>query len=307
MQISAWKAKLIVSSELKTVICDSQAKSFREVGIKTRRGAFGAIISLRPDSELNIYCARPGTRIWRSNLEGEVEETLQLREILQSQDGFSKMFYLADTDHLITYSSSAVHVIDPNDLNNSTSVKFVDGFVDGVCAFGSSIYVLTSGEISKYNLVFPATASEMMPTEDLIAAYEEIDGKKSETTRSGRGVGESVKSLFSKTAFVNPIVSARVAYAVQLPTTAASQREDVTDGEKESDTLDDYFGDIEEMFHINEEHYSMAAEYLSKRVRTLPNLAVYDFRKLFVSDEAAYPKDWREAEAASGWRQHGLG
>ena len=43
--------------------------SFSEVGTKTRKGRFGATLDVGNDT---IYCARPGLRIWRSNLAGKV-------------------------------------------------------------------------------------------------------------------------------------------------------------------------------------------------------------------------------------------
>ena len=37
--------------------------------MKTRKGQFGATLDVGKDT---IYCARPGFRIWRSNLAGKV-------------------------------------------------------------------------------------------------------------------------------------------------------------------------------------------------------------------------------------------
>ena len=48
---------------------NDKSLTFSEVGMKTRKGRFGATLDVGNDT---IYCARPGLRIWRSNLAGKV-------------------------------------------------------------------------------------------------------------------------------------------------------------------------------------------------------------------------------------------
>lgn len=58
---------------------------FRQIGNRPRDGAFGACFFISPHESLHpsrIYCARPGTRIWEVDFEGEVIQTHQFKSAL---------------------------------------------------------------------------------------------------------------------------------------------------------------------------------------------------------------------------------
>lgn len=283
MQICNRGSKLAVSSEMRTVICDTDAKTFREVGLKTRKGKFGATLA----GENTIFCARPGARIWRANTEGQVQETLQLKEILMTKDkaegvflehSFSTVFYLSSMELLVSYSAEAVYLINPKNLDFIHVMRWKNAPIIDIYSVAKSIWVLSDAKVCKYTVI-PDSSSlleeEEMTRTDLMAAYDDLgDGKPQQATITPdcrKTVGRKTnaekndiraKSVLSKNLFVNPMVNARVAFST--PVTELDNEPSAK--EKAEDIFEDYFSDFQDLFGIKEAHYSVAAGFLSKKV-----------------------------------------
>lgn len=96
-------------------------------------GDFGAAFhpSARKHSELVVFVARPGLRVWKSTPEGTVIETLLLKEALRSphsvipllglvpsttisteQEQFTRILFY-DEKYLVTHGQGTLFVIDP--------------------------------------------------------------------------------------------------------------------------------------------------------------------------------------------------
>ena len=117
------------------------------MGTKTRRGWFGATLNMGNET---IYCARPGMRIWRSNLNGKVGNhtlyqhiqefittfqvvaTLKLKEIFDDQGvsegdlSFSKLHLVPDLGLLLSFSGEMLFLVDPEDLKESIATQWAE-------------------------------------------------------------------------------------------------------------------------------------------------------------------------------------
>lgn len=58
-----------------------------EVGHKQRNGSYGSVLVACPDDEGYICCARPGYRLWKSDLSGNVLCTYNYKQILLESPG----------------------------------------------------------------------------------------------------------------------------------------------------------------------------------------------------------------------------
>ncbi|XP_067849683.1 centrosome-associated protein CEP250-like [Heptranchias perlo] len=88
VQLDYLEGRLLVSSLTRCYLCDTDREKFWKIGNKERDGEFGACFlpgaknvgSLQP----LIFCARPGSRMWEVNFEGEVLSTHQFKQLLAS-------------------------------------------------------------------------------------------------------------------------------------------------------------------------------------------------------------------------------
>ncbi|XP_043998671.1 tectonin beta-propeller repeat-containing protein 2 isoform X1 [Gambusia affinis] len=80
---------LLVSTQQRSVLYCTQKQEVLQLGTKPRKrtGRFGACFlpALCKQSDLQVYAARPGLRLWRSNVRGEVEETRLLKSFFDKQ------------------------------------------------------------------------------------------------------------------------------------------------------------------------------------------------------------------------------
>ncbi|XP_023208737.1 tectonin beta-propeller repeat-containing protein 2 isoform X2 [Xiphophorus maculatus] len=80
---------LMVSTQQRSVLYCTQKQEVLQLGTKPRKrtGRFGACFlpALCKQSDLQVYAARPGLRLWRSNVRGEVEETRLLKSFFDKQ------------------------------------------------------------------------------------------------------------------------------------------------------------------------------------------------------------------------------
>ncbi|MED6260985.1 Tectonin beta-propeller repeat-containing protein 2, partial [Ataeniobius toweri] len=80
---------LLVSTQQRSVLYCTQKQELLQLGTKPRKrtGRFGACFlpALCKQSDLLVYAARPGLRLWRSNVRGEVEDTQLLKSFFDKQ------------------------------------------------------------------------------------------------------------------------------------------------------------------------------------------------------------------------------
>ncbi|KAM9302050.1 BLOC-2 complex member HPS5 [Gastrophryne carolinensis] len=88
VQLDFLDGRLLISSLTRSYLCDTEREKFWKIGNKERDGQYGACFfpggrSFGGQQPL-IYCARPGSRMWEVNFEGEVQSTHQFKQLLSS-------------------------------------------------------------------------------------------------------------------------------------------------------------------------------------------------------------------------------
>ncbi|XP_036618620.1 Hermansky-Pudlak syndrome 5 protein [Trichosurus vulpecula] len=87
VQLDYLDGRLLVSSLTRSFLCDTEREKFWKIGTKERDGEYGACFFPGRSSGTQqplIYCARPGSRMWEVNFEGEVLSTHQFKKLLSS-------------------------------------------------------------------------------------------------------------------------------------------------------------------------------------------------------------------------------
>ncbi|XP_027128690.1 BLOC-2 complex member HPS5 isoform X1 [Larimichthys crocea] len=139
VQLGYQDGRLLVSSLSRCYLCDTEREKFWRVGNKERDGEYGACFfpqnrGLLVGQPPLLYCARPGSRIWEANFNGEVLSTHQFKQLLacpplplitnrnephynpvqkSSQSiAFPKLLYFGD-QNLLTWTDSAIYIITP--------------------------------------------------------------------------------------------------------------------------------------------------------------------------------------------------
>ncbi|XP_051885108.1 Hermansky-Pudlak syndrome 5 protein isoform X2 [Pristis pectinata] len=86
VQLDYLEGRLLISSLTRCYLCDTEREKFWKIGNKERDGEFGACF-LSGAKTIGtphpfIFCARPGSRMWEVNFEGEVLSTHQFKQLL---------------------------------------------------------------------------------------------------------------------------------------------------------------------------------------------------------------------------------
>ncbi|KAM7375642.1 hypothetical protein PAMP_005437 [Pampus punctatissimus] len=80
---------LLVSTQQRSLLYCTQTQEVQQLGTKPRKssGRFGACFlpALCKQSDLQLFAARPGLRLWRSDIRGQVEETRLLKSLFNTQ------------------------------------------------------------------------------------------------------------------------------------------------------------------------------------------------------------------------------
>ncbi|KAM3870930.1 tectonin beta-propeller repeat-containing protein 2-like [Diretmus argenteus] len=80
---------LLVSTQQRTLLYCTQEQKLQQLGTKPRKssGRFGACFlpALCKQSDLQVFAARPGLRLWRSDVRGLVEDTRLLKPLFNTQ------------------------------------------------------------------------------------------------------------------------------------------------------------------------------------------------------------------------------
>ncbi|KAL6038056.1 hypothetical protein STEG23_031088 [Scotinomys teguina] len=85
VQLDYLDGRLLVSSLTRCFLCDTEREKFWKIGNKERDGEYGACFfpgKFVGGQQPLIYCARPGSRMWEVNFDGEVLSTHQFKKLL---------------------------------------------------------------------------------------------------------------------------------------------------------------------------------------------------------------------------------
>ncbi|XP_028716121.1 Hermansky-Pudlak syndrome 5 protein isoform X1 [Peromyscus leucopus] len=85
VQLDYLDGRLLVSSLTRCFLCDTEREKFWKIGNKERDGEYGACFfpgKFAGSQQPLIYCARPGSRMWEVNFDGEVLSTHQFKKLL---------------------------------------------------------------------------------------------------------------------------------------------------------------------------------------------------------------------------------
>lgn len=87
VQLDYLDGRLLISSLTRSFLCDTEREKFWKIGNKERDGEYGACFfpgRCSVGQQPLIYCARPGSRMWEVNFDGEVISTHQFKKLLSS-------------------------------------------------------------------------------------------------------------------------------------------------------------------------------------------------------------------------------
>ncbi|KAF5274300.1 hypothetical protein FQR65_LT04418 [Abscondita terminalis] len=173
VQIDVYLKFLLISTLTRTYICDTEKEQYRQIGKKLRNGRFGACFAVNNidqnvvpvetltnkgvykklrdyepffthiNDNVQIFCSRPGTRMWEAKLNGSVTCTHQFKNFLKDQPtdiiklddngdarfnicknsdlktddliNFSKVFTF-ENKYIITFSKGGFYIFDPKDI-----------------------------------------------------------------------------------------------------------------------------------------------------------------------------------------------
>uniref|UniRef100_A0A8D2NHF9 Hermansky-Pudlak syndrome 5 protein homolog n=1 Tax=Zonotrichia albicollis TaxID=44394 RepID=A0A8D2NHF9_ZONAL len=177
VQLDYLDGRLLISSLTRTYLCDTERQKFWKIGNKERDGEFGACFFPVGKNSGNqqplIYCARPGSRMWEVNFDGEVQSTHQFKQLLSSPPlpvvtlrhdphytgsscspqslSFSKLLYL--TEHcVVTWTERGIYVFLPQSLQVLLWSEVKD--IQDIAVHKSELFCLhTNGKVVHLSLL----------------------------------------------------------------------------------------------------------------------------------------------------------
>ncbi|XP_051660343.1 BLOC-2 complex member HPS5 isoform X2 [Manacus candei] len=177
VQLDYLDGRLLISSLTRTYLCDTERQKFWKIGNKERDGEFGACFFPVGKNSGNqqplIYCARPGSRMWEVNFDGEVQSTHQFKQLLSSpplpvvtlrQDphytgsscspqslSFPKLLYL--TEHcVVTWTERGIYIFLPQSVQVLLWSEVKD--IQDIAVYKSELFCLhTNGKVVHLSLL----------------------------------------------------------------------------------------------------------------------------------------------------------
>ncbi|XP_017664621.1 PREDICTED: Hermansky-Pudlak syndrome 5 protein [Lepidothrix coronata] len=177
VQLDYLDGRLLISSLTRTYLCDTEREKFWKIGNKERDGEFGACFFPVGKNSGNhqplIYCARPGSRMWEVNFDGEVQSTHQFKQLLSSpplpvvtlrQDphytgsscspqslSFPKLLYL--TEHcVVTWTERGIYIFLPQSVQVLLWSEVKD--IQDIAVYKSELFCLhTNGKVVHLSLL----------------------------------------------------------------------------------------------------------------------------------------------------------
>ncbi|XP_055382857.1 BLOC-2 complex member HPS5 homolog [Condylostylus longicornis] len=105
VQISDFESLLLISNSTKCILCNTEYEEYKQIGNRPRDGDYGACFTISSNENVfpsRIYCARPGSRIWEVDLEGNVLKTHQFKQALACPPiNFPKIYTSSTTSSIM--------------------------------------------------------------------------------------------------------------------------------------------------------------------------------------------------------------
>ncbi|NWR54425.1 HPS5 protein, partial [Bucorvus abyssinicus] len=177
VQLDYLDGRLLISSLTRTYLCDTERQKFWKIGNKERDGEFGACFFPVGKNNGNqqplIYCARPGSRMWEVNFDGEVQSTHQFKQLLSSPPlpvvtlrldphytssssspqslSFPKLLYL--TEHCVmTWTERGIYIFLPQSVQVLLWSEVKD--IQDIAVYKSELFCLhTNGKVMHLSLL----------------------------------------------------------------------------------------------------------------------------------------------------------
>nr|XP_009933575.1 PREDICTED: Hermansky-Pudlak syndrome 5 protein [Opisthocomus hoazin] len=177
VQLDYLDGRLLISSLTRTYLCDTERQKFWKIGNKERDGEFGSCFSPVGKNGGNqqplIYCARPGSRMWEVNFDGEVQSTHQFKQLLSSPPlpvvtlrldphytgsscspqslSFPKLLYL--TEHCVmTWTEKGIYIFLPESVQVLLWSEVKD--IQDIAVYKSELFCLhTNGKVVHLSLL----------------------------------------------------------------------------------------------------------------------------------------------------------
>ncbi|NXX86727.1 HPS5 protein, partial [Urocolius indicus] len=177
VQLDYLDGRLLISSLTRTYLCDTERQKFWKIGNKERDGEFGACFFPVGRNSGNqqplIYCARPGSRMWEVNFDGEVQSTHQFKQLLSSPPlpvvtlrldphytssscppqslSFPKLLYL--TEHCVmTWTERGIYIFLPQSVQVLLWSEVKD--IQDIAVYKSELFCLhTNGKVVHLSLL----------------------------------------------------------------------------------------------------------------------------------------------------------
>jgi hypothetical protein len=141
---------LLVSSLIRSVLCDTRKKTFTEVGKRLRNGRFGACILCE-----DVIAARPGLRLWKAGLNGDVIHTYQFHlpcrrdeaptvSRHKKMDTFTKLFTLG-YQRIVSFSPNGLYVMNVGSEDDPIiTCKAANVIIKDIRVWENKLFILTS-------------------------------------------------------------------------------------------------------------------------------------------------------------------
>ncbi|NWI92366.1 HPS5 protein, partial [Pitta sordida] len=177
VQLDYLDGRLLISSLTRTYLCDTEREKFWKIGNKERDGEFGACFFPVGKNSVNqqplIYCARPGSRMWEVNFDGEVQSTHQFKQLLSSPPlpvvtlrhdphytgsscppqslSFPKLLYLSE-HCVVTWTERGIYIFLPQSVQVLLWSEVKD--IQDIAVYRSELFCLhTSGKVVHLSLL----------------------------------------------------------------------------------------------------------------------------------------------------------
>ncbi|XP_062609661.1 uncharacterized protein LOC134271482 [Saccostrea cucullata] len=206
IQLDLYQDKLLVSTRTECFLCNTARANYQQIGTKPRDGLFGGCFLLGGSTSAVIYCARPGSRLWEVDIEGNVQHTHQFKQLLAvpptqilplSGDTFLRMenkeFPPLGTNFpvlkpygerfILTWNKRKLFILDP--LQENPKVILWTEFeteIFEVCVQGSELYIFfVSGEMRKVTLMTVSRTVSLLISRKLWQLAAQVCGAYSQS------------------------------------------------------------------------------------------------------------------------------
>ncbi|XP_048342877.1 Hermansky-Pudlak syndrome 5 protein isoform X2 [Sphaerodactylus townsendi] len=177
VQLDYLDGRLLISSLTRSYLCDTEREKFWKIGSKERDGEYGACffpVGKNCGSQQPlIYCARPGSRMWEVNFDGEVLSTHQFKYLLSSPPlpvvslradpeyniacsspqslAFPKLLYLSD-HCVMTWTDRGIYIFLPQNVQVLLWSEMKD--IQDIAVYKNELFCLhSSGKVSHLSLL----------------------------------------------------------------------------------------------------------------------------------------------------------